>query len=346
MPRAAHGFAFGVLLVLAGWGAAAWLSRAAARTSPAAAAAGVAGAAGSAGAAGAAGAGAAGDAGGEDTERRPLWRLYERVLKRARYVDLTHTITPSIPVWPGFGRSTFGPALDPKTGRPFTYARDGFEATRYSLATDQLGTQLDPPAHWNPDYPAIDELPPTFAVRPLAVISIVDQVARDPGYHLAVGDVLAWERRHGRIPEGAVVFVRSDWSREWPNPDLATRPRFPGVSLAALQFLHLQRKILMHGHEPLDTDTTPNLEGEAWLLRNGYTQAEGVANLDRVPEAGALVAIGYPKLGGGTGGYARYIAICPPDWKYGVAVGEVPEAPLARRQRPLRWDAKLGMRVR
>ena len=330
MPRASHGFAFGVLFVLAAWGAAAWLSRAAPRSSPAAATAPPAAAA------------EAGETGG----RRPLWRLYERVLKRARYVDLTHTITPSIPVWPGFGRSTFGPALDPKSGRPFTYAQDGFEATRYSLATDQLGTQLDPPAHWNPDYPAIDELPPTFAVRPLAVISIVDQVARDPGYHLAVDDVLAWERRNGRIPEGAVVFVRSDWSKQWPSPDLATRPRFPGVSLAALQFLHLQRKILMHGHEPLDTDTTPSLEGEAWLLRNGYTQAEGVANLDQVPEAGALVAIGYPKLGGGTGGYARYIAICPPDWKYGVAVGEVPEAPLARQQRPLHWDAKLGMRVR
>ena len=42
-------------------------------------------------------------------------------------------------------------------------AKDGFEATRYTLATDQLDTQLDPPAHWNPDYPGIDELPPTFA---------------------------------------------------------------------------------------------------------------------------------------------------------------------------------------
>ncbi len=82
-----------------------------------------------------------------------------------------------------------------------------------------------------------------------------------------------------------------------------------------LKFLHLQRRILFHGHEPLDTDTTPDLEGEAWLLRNGYTQAEGVANLDLVPEKGALVAIGYPKFGGGTGAYARYIAICPSDWR-------------------------------
>jgi len=82
-----------------------------------------------------------------------------------------------------------------------------------------------------------------------------------------------------------------------------------------LKFLHLQRRILFHGHEPLDTDTTPDLEGEAWLLRNGYTQSDGVANLDLVPEKGALVAIGYPKFGGGTGAYARYIAICPSDWR-------------------------------
>jgi kynurenine formamidase len=276
----------------------------------------------------------------------PLWQVYEQSLKGARYVDLTHTIAPGIPVWTGFGPSTFRPTINPKTGKAYTYKDDGFEATHYDLATDQLGTQLDPPAHWNPDFPAIDELPPTFAVRPLVVVSIVDQAARDPGYALSVADVLEWEKRHGRIPAGSVVFVRSDWSKEWPKPELASRTRFPGVQLAALQFLHRERHILFHGHEPLDTDTTPNLEGEAWLLKNGYTQAEGVANLDQVPEAGALVAIGFPKLKGGTGGYARFIAICPPDWKYGTTVGEVPESPLARSPRPLHWDAKLGVRVR
>ena len=275
-----------------------------------------------------------------------LWQVYEQSLKGAKYVDLTHTINPAIPVWAGFGRSTFGPAIDPKTGNPFTYEKDGFEATKYDLATDQLGTQLDPPAHWDPNYPAIDELPATYAVRPLVVISIAGQVKKDPGYHLTVADIQAWERRHGRIPAGSVVFVRSDWSKEWPNPELATRTQFPGVKLDALQFLHLQRHILFHGHEPLDTDTTPTLEGESWLMHHGYTQAEGVANLDQVPETGALVAIGYPKLQGGTGGYARYIAICPPDWKYGITVGAVPEAPLARIAKPLHWDAQRGLRVR
>jgi kynurenine formamidase len=275
-----------------------------------------------------------------------LWKVYQQSLKSAKYVDLTHAIAPSIPVWSGFGPSKFLPTIKPKTGKPYTYKEDGFEATHYDLSTDQLGTQLDPPAHWNPDYPAIDELPATFAVRPLVVISIQDKVARDPNYHLTVSDILDWEKKHGRIPEGSVVFVRSDWSKEWPNPGLATRTKFSGVKLEALKFLHLQRKILFHGHEALDTDSTPTLEGEAWLLRNGYTQAEGVANLDQVPEKGALVAIGYPKLKGGLGGYARYIAICPPNWKYGVSVGEIPESPLQKANKPLHWDEKLGVRVR
>ncbi len=276
----------------------------------------------------------------------PLWRVYENSLKKAKYVDLTHTITPSIPVWAGFGTSRFLPTSDPATKTAYTYEKDGFEATHYDLATDQLGTQLDPPAHWNPSYPAIDELPPTYTLRPLVVIPIQDKAAKDPGYQMTVDDIRQWEAKNGRIPEGAVVFIRSDWSKEWPNPALATRKVFPGSRLEAIQFLHLQRHILFHGHEALDTDTTPKMDSEAWLLRNGYTQAEGVANLDKAPEKGALVAIGFPKFQGGTGGYARFIAVCPPDWKYGVSVGELPEAPMRKYDKPLHWDSRAGTRIR
>src|SRR3954468_14355297 len=275
-----------------------------------------------------------------------LWQTYNSVFKQAKYIDLTHTITPNMPVWKGFGPATFKPATDPSTGQPYTYAKDGYEATHYDIATDQFGTQLDPPAHWAPEYPGIDELPPTYAVRPLVVISIVPQVKKNPTYALTVADIQKFEKvNRRRIPAGSVVMVRSDWSKKWTTDAakakaLAADPVFPGVTLAALKFLHLKRHILFHGHEPLDTDTTPTLEGESWLMHHGYTQAEGVANLDKVPETGALVAIGYPKLQGGTGGYARYIAICPPDWKYGVTVGAVPEAPLARIAKPLHWDTR------
>ncbi|MDW6020584.1 cyclase family protein [Mesorhizobium sp. BAC0120] len=282
-----------------------------------------------------------------------LWKVYNDSLKGAKYIDLTHTITPKIPVWIGFGDATFAPAgagTDveglAKKGDVFTYDKHGFEATNYTLPTDQLGTQLDPPAHWAPEYPAIDELPATYTIRPLVVIPMEDKVAKDYGYALKVSDIEEFEAKHGRIPEGSVVFVRSGWSKEWPDPALAKKAPFPGVSLDALKFLHNDRKILFHGHEPLDTDATATLEGEYWLMHNGYTQAEGVTNLDQVAETGCLVAIGFPKFGGGLGGYARYIAICPPDWKYGVSVGEVAEAPLPKSDKLLHFDEKAGMRVR
>jgi kynurenine formamidase len=275
-----------------------------------------------------------------------LWKVYNQTLSKARYIDLTHDITPNMPVWKGFGPATFKPSVDPTTGTAYTYAKDGFEATAYEIATDQFGTQLDPPAHWAPEYPAIDELPPTFAVRPLVVISIVPQVRKDFNYSLKVSDIRKWEIDHGTIPAGSVVFVRSDWSKRWPSPELPKLKKFPGVSLKALEFLHLQRHILFHGHEPLDTDSSPTLVGESWLMHHGYAQAEGVANLDKVPATGCLVDIVYPKFGGGTGGYARFVAICPPGSPHGVRIGQVPEAPMRKYASPLRWNADNTMRVR
>jgi kynurenine formamidase len=279
-----------------------------------------------------------------------LWKLYDQTLSRARYIDLTHKITPNMPVWTGFGPATFAPAVDPKTGNPYTYAKDGFEATQYRIATDQFGTQLDPPAHWAPEYPGIDELPPTYSVRPLVVISIVKQVRTNPKYALSVADLKRFEKSKGRIPKGSVVMVRSDWSKRWTDEPVAAKAlaadtNFPGVSLDALKFLHLKRHILFHGHEPLDTDTTPTLEGESWLMHHGYAQAEGVDNLAGVPATGCLVSIGYPRFKGGLGGYARYIAICPPRTKKGTRISGR-DAPLPKSSSPLHWDTALGYRVR
>ena len=278
-------------------------------------------------------------------EKEELWGFYERVLTKCKYVDLTFAFSPVQPVWPGFGNAKFKPCRAGKDipgyvkkGEVFTYDKHGFIATAYELPTDQYGTQLDPPAHWDKYGATISDIPATYCVRPLVVIDISKKVAENPGYHLSVDDIKAWEEKYGKIPEGAVVMVRSDWHKKWSDIERYNKKPFPGVSLEALKFLHLERKILFHGHEPLDTDTTATLVGEHWLLHNHYCQAEGVANLDKVPEKGALIAIGFAKPEGGTGGYARYIAICPPDWKYGKSIEEEPGAPLPKQPYPLKRD--------
>jgi kynurenine formamidase len=279
-------------------------------------------------------------------EKHPFWDVYESNFKTAKYVDLTHAFEPVQPVWPGFGNATFKAAVAgadlgdyAKKGDEFTYEKHGFVASAYVLPTDQYGTQLDPPAHWDNLGATISDLPASFTLRPLVVIDIHDKVAADPGYHATIDDVKAWEAKHGQVPEGSVVMIRSDWYKKWSDTANFAKAPFPGIKLDTLKFLHLERKILFHGHEPLDTDTTPTLEGEAWLMHNHFAQAEGVANLDQVPEAGALISIGFAKPKGGVGGYARYIAICPPDWGFGVSVVEAPGAPLPKQTAPLKRDA-------
>jgi kynurenine formamidase len=280
-----------------------------------------------------------------------LWQAYDDIFKSAKYIDLTHAFEPQQAVWPGFGQAKFKPSVAGnriegyvEVGDEFTYEKHGFVATAYEIPTDQYGTQLDPPAHWEPMGATISDIPATYAIRPLVVINIADKVAGDEGYHLQVADVEAWEAKHGRIPEGAVVMVRSDWHKKWADIARFNQKPFPGVSLDALKFLHNERKILFHGHEPLDTDTTPTLEGEYWLMHNHFAQAEGVANLDQVPEAGALVVIGFAKPLGGTGGYARYVAIAPSDWTHGVSIDEMPGAPLPMQEHPLKRDENGVMR--
>ena len=282
-----------------------------------------------------------------------LWGVWDNAFARARFVSLSHVLTPDTPVWNGFPPTTkfqrgTGRLDDKSPYAAFTYEKTGLETTAYAFATDQFGSQLDPPAHWHQCFPAIDELPATLALRKLAVISIADKVKADSNYHLTAADVRAWERTNGMIPASSVVMVRSDWSKRWPDASRIqpTDRKFPGSTLEAIKLLHLERKILLHGHEPLDADSTPTLVVEDWLMNNGYMQAEGVTNLDQVPATGALIAIGFPRLKGGTGGFASFTAICRPDWPHGVRAGDVAEAPLPYNEKRLVWNETKGVRER
>ena len=67
---------------------------------------------------------------------------------------------------------------------------------------------------------------------------------------------------------------------------------------------------------------------------HGYAQAEGVANLDKVPETGALVIVGYPKFGGGLVAMRVMSAVARlalSDRPAGCAVAEIRKAFALRR---------------
>ena len=218
----------------------------------------------------------------------------------AKYIDLTHSIEPSMPVWEAFAQPSIGAALAGKTAAPiinatdeFTYGMQGFIATQVTLTTDQLGTQLDPPAHWNEYGATISDVPPTVALRPLVVVDITTSVKADPAYAAQVSDVEAWEASHGRVPYGSVVLFRSDWSKGWGKPSDVTD--YPGVSLARAQVPPFEARHLgarpraarhRHDRQSRGRGVVDAQQFHADRRRHEYALAPAVwlPALDRVPE--------------------------------------------------------------
>ena len=73
-------------------------------------------------------------------------------------------------------------------------------------------------------------------------------------------------------------------------------------------------------------------------MHANFLQIEGATNLHLLPPTGCLLSIGFAKILGGAGGYARLIAVCPEDWAHGVTVATHPGAPLPTQSAPLRRD--------
>ena len=135
-------------------------------------------------------------------------------------------------------------------------------------------------------------------------------------------DVKAWEAKYGPVPEGAFVAMRTDWSQRWPsqekmqNKDANGVAHYPGWSAEVLKFLYEERKITASGHETTDTDpgiatSQDDYSLEFYILNADHYQIELLANLDQVPEQGAIVVATWPKPKKGSGFPARVFAILP-----------------------------------
>jgi len=99
-----------------------------------------------------------------------------------------------------------------------------------------------------------------------------------------------------------------DWDK---NPEPFKREKFPAWSFETIKFLYEQRGVVATGHESMDTDTTEKMLSETYILQHGHYQIEVMANLDRVPEKGALIVVTWPKVKKGLGFPARAFAILP-----------------------------------
>ena len=168
----------------------------------------------------------------------------------------------------------------------------------------------------------VDKIDVKEMILPLVVLDVHEAVTKNPDYTITMDDVKSWERKHGQIPEGAFVAMRTDWSKRWPsmdamqNKDAKGIAHYPGWSMEVLKYLYEDRKITASGHETTDTDpgvatSKDDYSLETYILKSNHYQIELLVNLDEVPEAGALVVSTFPKPKDGSGFPARVFAILP-----------------------------------
>lgn len=233
-----------------------------------------------------------------------------------QFVDLTYPFDDRTVYWPN------NPSFQwEKTDWGTTASGYWYAAAKFSTG-EHGGTHMDAPIHFAEGRRTIDEIPIDRLTGPAVVIDAGAQCEQNVDYELTVQDVLNWESRYGRIPNGALVFMRAGWGQRWPDkarylgtstPDDPHSLHFPGLSGHLAEFLIHQRMVRGVGIDTASIDPGRSRDFQAHRILNGADVyiLENVASLERLPPQGTMVMALPMKIKGGTGGPVRIIAWLP-----------------------------------
>jgi kynurenine formamidase len=238
-------------------------------------------------------------------------------LAKARVVDLTHAFDERTIYWPN-SPSTFKltKLADGSTEGGYYYRMNSF------CAPEHGGTHLDAPSHFAKDGWTADQIPISRLIAPAVVIDVVKKAEADADYRLSAVDLRDWEKRHGAVPAGAIVLLRTGWDKRWPNrkrylgddtPGKTTDLHFPSYGKDAVDLLVRERHVAAVGVDTASIDYGPSKDFIVHQVANGANVPglENLANLDQVPETGAWIVALPMKIAGGSGGPLRIVALVP-----------------------------------
>jgi kynurenine formamidase len=150
---------------------------------------------------------------------------------KTRVLDLSYAINDKLVPWPGDEKF-----FEAKGNA--TIEKNGY-FTRSFWMLEHYGTHLDAPAHFPPGKATVEQIPAKQFFGPAVVIDVRAESSKNADYLLPAAAVEDWEKRHGRIPEGAIVLLRTGWASRWPdvkryrNQDASGTMHFPGFSAEA-----------------------------------------------------------------------------------------------------------------
>jgi kynurenine formamidase len=186
------------------------------------------------------------------------------------------------------------------------------------------GTHIDAPIHFYKGRHTVDAIPLEQLMGPAIVVDVSAKCAADRDYQVAAADLQAWEKRHGRIPKGAIVLLRTGFGKFWPDrvrymgtdergAAAVAKLHFPGLHPDAAKWLVTNRAVHAVGLDTpsIDYGQSTLFQSHVTLFEANVPAFENVANLDRLPEKGATVIALPMKIKGGSGGPLRIVAFVP-----------------------------------
>ena len=243
------------------------------------------------------------------------------VAGKIKIIDLTQTLSPDFPTI----------ALPPEFGQCAPFRME--EISRYDAkgpawywnnfsCGEHTGTHFDAPVHWvsGKDLPnnTTDTIDAQTFIAPACVIDCSVQSAENPDFILTVDVIQTWEAKHGTIPAGTWVFLRTDWSKRsgaaYANVQ-ADGAHTPGPDPEAVRFLVEQRDVIGFGVETIGTDAgqahgfTPPDPAQVVMHGKGRDGLQCQTNLDNLPPTGALIVSPPLKIKGGSGSPLRVLAL-------------------------------------
>jgi kynurenine formamidase len=234
-------------------------------------------------------------------------------------VDLSHDYSDQTVFWPTAESFRLEKVADGVTPQGYYYAANNFAAAEHG------GTHLDAPVHFAKGHWSVDQIPLDRLTGEVVVVDVTSPSGDKPDYRVTTDDFTTWEKAHGEIASGAIVLVRTGYSKFWPDAVkyLGTAERgeaavpklhFPGLHPDAAKWLAEARKIKAFGIDTasIDYGQSTMYETHRLLYERDIPAFENLTNLDRLPARGAVIIALPMKIKGGSGAPLRAIAILPP----------------------------------
>jgi len=236
-------------------------------------------------------------------------------LDAARMVDMSHTFDDKTIYWPTdkpfrWERRVWGP-----TANGYFYASANYAASEHG------GTHLDSPIHFAEGGDTTEKISLKRLVGPALVIDIAPACQADPDHELTDEEIVKWETEHGRIDPGTIVVVRTGWGKRWPDkktymgtdvPGDVAGLSFPGIGAKAAELLKSRGvKGVAIDTASVDRGKSKDFLAHRILYAANIYGIENLDNAEALPTRGAVLIALPMKIGGGSGGPVRVMAILP-----------------------------------